>query len=187
MPKKITLEEIYESEHLEVNGYHQLLGNFFFNTIEEAKYLHADPIGFVSERLFIPRSMTQWAVKQDMTGYDLQILFDSFENPHSKKPKTKTKKEGFIYFVREESRGHVKIGRTIDLEDRLKTFTVVLPFKIELATYFKCKDYVRAEKLLHEFYEYLRVDGEWFRMGANNIETATSETLLKQLGIEVIK
>jgi len=77
---------------------------------------------------------------------------------------------GYVYLVREGTQGHYKIGRTIDVKSRMKTFTVKLPFKVELSHSLPADDYISAERLLHDNFSHRRVDGEWFSLNEGDVE-----------------
>lgn len=101
--------------------------------------------------------------------------------------KERVAREGFIYFVREQTEGHIKIGKTVDLNDRLRTFSVKLPFKIMLEHSFKCADYSRAESILHAHFSDYRIGGEWFDLPHEELSNTKSESFISSLGIEVLK
>lgn len=98
----------------------------------------------------------------------------------SKKNKAKS---GFIYLVQEESKGFFKIGRAADLHNRMKTFHVKLPFKVNLHYSFMCDDYIQAEKKLHEHFGASRVDGEWFSINEHDLELIKNPAFLASKGI----
>jgi hypothetical protein len=78
-------------------------------------------------------------------------------------------KPGFVYLVRAES-GHYKIGRTRDPQNRIKTFSVQLPFRVEFEHVIKSDDMCALEEQLHERYANKRLDGEWFNLSADDVD-----------------
>lgn len=96
-------------------------------------------------------------------------------------------KHGFIYVVQEESRGFFKIGRALDLNNRVKTFHVKLPFKINLHHSFKCDDYVQAEKTLHDCFAESRIDGEWFALCPEDLELIKDPNFLASKNINLLR
>ena len=76
---------------------------------------------------------------------------------------------GFVYLVSSLT-GNYKIGRTRDIKNRIRMFTVKLPFEIELAHAIKCMDCRQAEKALHQRYGHRRVKGEWFALTPEEVE-----------------
>jgi len=89
---------------------------------------------------------------------------------HAKSKRIAEKKAGSVYLVKESSQGHYKIGRTVNVKSRMKTFTVKLPFKVELSHSFPADDYITAERLLHENFTHRHVDGEWFSLTEGDVE-----------------
>ncbi|MDO6658004.1 GIY-YIG nuclease family protein [Anaerobacillus sp. 1_MG-2023] len=69
---------------------------------------------------------------------------------------------GIVYFLREKLSGSIKIGRTQNFDRRLENFGVKLPFEVELIYKFECGDCNQVEKMLHDYFDKKRIDGEWF-------------------------
>ena len=137
-----------------------------------------------------PMACTPRAFAQSLESGDWSLFLCGAHNPHSKPvhrpiPKNKNK-AGFIYLVQEESRGFFKIGRAIDLHNRIKTFHVKLPFKINLHYSFKCDDYVQAEKTLHECFAESRIDGEWFALRHEDMELIKNPDFLAVHNIKLL-
>jgi hypothetical protein len=80
---------------------------------------------------------------------------------------------GWVYILRSAS-GEYKIGRTKNPEDRLATFAVKLPFRVEYDCLIFSRDTVALESHLHQQFGHKYLDGEWF---------ALNETDLSWLGI----
>ena len=93
---------------------------------------------------------------------------------------------GYIYLIRELNAGHVKIGRTTDPKQRHRTFSVKMPFKIDVLFSFKCKKHIQTEERLHEVFSDLRVDGEWFSLSDKHVKQIKDLEFLRSLGIDVI-
>lgn len=81
---------------------------------------------------------------------------------------------GYVYILRSVS-GHYKIGRTIDPNDRIKTFTIKLPFEVEYELVVKHEDHVWLEKELHQRFQHCRGNGEWFNLSPEDIEALKKE------------
>ncbi|HEU4554996.1 MAG TPA: GIY-YIG nuclease family protein [Chitinophaga sp.] len=77
---------------------------------------------------------------------------------------------GYIYFIRETLFGHVKIGRSRNLEKRLRIFAADLPFETQLLRYIKTYNYEKIELELHKIFSQKRVKGEWFRLEDEDID-----------------
>lgn len=82
-------------------------------------------------------------------------------------PKQQSRK-GYVYLIK-ASTGHYKIGHTADPENRMKTFEVKLPFKVEYEHLIECDDRIDAERLLHQKFADKRIDGEWFALSDKDI------------------
>lgn len=81
--------------------------------------------------------------------------------------------EGYVYLVQSVS-GHYKIGRTRNVDNRLRTFNVKLPFEIELTHVINSYDMVDAERILHARYAHRRVNGEWFALSPDDVTAIKS-------------
>lgn len=79
-----------------------------------------------------------------------------------------TERLGYVYVVKSD-RGFYKIGRTINPENRRRTFEVKLPFEVEYLALIKAFDMVELEKLLHRRFSKKRVNGEWFMLDEDDI------------------
>lgn len=75
---------------------------------------------------------------------------------------------GYIYFFRgrREAIWQVKIGRTNNLRNRLRSHRTANPFGIELLAAFRTSDDVRAEAILHKMFAQNRISSrnEWFHL-----------------------
>jgi hypothetical protein len=95
---------------------------------------------------------------------------------NEKTRKSKFTKDGYIYLIKSDT-GHYKIGRSKDVFDRIKTFSIKLPFEIELIHQFPADDTLVAEAQLHKNFAQQRVNGEWFDLTpqmVDNIKNLTS-------------
>lgn len=79
-----------------------------------------------------------------------------------------TKKSGYVYLL-ESATGHYKIGRTIDPDNRIRTFGVKLPFEVEYACIIGTSDMYGLEMRLHNLYAQKRVNGEWFDLEIDDV------------------
>lgn len=71
---------------------------------------------------------------------------------------------GYVYVLKEVNGTHYKIGRTVNPNNRVKTFNVKLPFKVEYEVLIKSDDMYKLERELHNCYASKRVSGEWFAL-----------------------
>jgi hypothetical protein len=79
--------------------------------------------------------------------------------------------DGYVYLLRNEIDANVyKIGRTKNPENRLITFGLQLPFRVEYVCLIQSEDAVELEKDLHERFSAARLDGEWFMLPEGDVE-----------------
>lgn len=76
---------------------------------------------------------------------------------------------GYVYLLKEVNGIHHKIGRTINPKNRLKTFSVKLPYQVEYVHVIQTDDMYTLEYELHTRYASKRVDGEWFLLDETDI------------------
>lgn len=75
---------------------------------------------------------------------------------------------GFVYVVR--SGNLVKIGRTNDLERRLRQLSTMNSGELELICSIPTGDSVTLEKKLHQQFQPFRQHGEWFQLPEKSIQ-----------------
>jgi hypothetical protein len=68
----------------------------------------------------------------------------------------------YVYFIKSEY-GY-KIGKTKNINKRLKTFDVKLPFDFHLYAYIETKKMDECEKFFHDIFQEKRINGEWFEI-----------------------
>lgn len=85
---------------------------------------------------------------------------------------------GYVYLIKNNS-GSYKIGITINLERRIKTFQTANDNKLVLIDFTVVKDRILVEKTLHSKLKYKRLSGEWFQL--TDIEVETIRTIFKEL------
>lgn len=76
---------------------------------------------------------------------------------------------GWVYLLHSVD-GLYKIGRTIDPNNRLRTFSVKLPFDVKYDHLIKCNDMYALETRLHHKYADKRIKGEWFNLSPEDVE-----------------
>lgn len=100
----------------------------------------------------------------------------------SKKPKPKdfhnrifeVQREGYVYILQSDS-GYYKIGRTTNPENRIKMFSVKMPFRVAFTLLIQTEDQYKLEGALHRRFKDKRQDGEWFALHSRDIETLRKE------------
>jgi hypothetical protein len=80
------------------------------------------------------------------------------------------KTDGYVYLVRALHKDDLyKIGRTGNPDDRMRTFSVKLPFAVEYSCLIKTDDMYALESELHTRFARNRVDGEWFTLTDDDV------------------
>ena len=90
--------------------------------------------------------------------------------------------EGYIYLLRADN-GMIKIGKTIKVENRIKQTSPKLPYDLEIVRVFKVKDYVKAEREFHKYYDCRRMNpkSEWIRLTDENWKEYWDNSFPKQI------
>jgi hypothetical protein len=83
-------------------------------------------------------------------------------------PKKKDK-PGYVYLIQSES-GWYKIGKTSNPENRIRTFSVKLPFRVEYICLIKSNNMDELEMELHDYFKDQRIDGEWFELSIDDVD-----------------
>lgn len=78
-------------------------------------------------------------------------------------------KSGFVYIIKIQT-GEFKIGKSINVEKRIKEIDTSTPHELELVHAIISDNANNAEKLLHKKYEKSRIKGEWFNLSSNDID-----------------
>jgi hypothetical protein len=77
---------------------------------------------------------------------------------------------GYIYCVSDQQ-GHYKLGRTKQLQPRLKTLGTQPPFKITLLFTHYVFNAALYEKRLHQRFASKRLNGEWFELNNDDLNS----------------
>lgn len=116
--------------------------------------------------------------KQDRLNYDKEV-FNRMRHDmkairsgaYKKQAPNSSKKSdpGYVYLLK-NMEGTYKIGKAKNPEDRLKTFTVKLPFRVEYTCIIPSHDMAELERDLHDLFKHKRVNGEWFNLDPDDVE-----------------
>jgi hypothetical protein len=68
-----------------------------------------------------------------------------------------------------ECRGFYKIGKTANLNARLKNLQTTNPFEVRIAHVVFTNDHTQVESALHEIFAENRTVGEWFNLGLRDL------------------
>jgi hypothetical protein len=97
-------------------------------------------------------------IAQDRTQRFLEEALEEKEN---------ISRKGFVYLIK---CGELyKIGKTTNLERRIKEFAVGNPYPLVLVTSMYSLDIDSLEKSFHRYYRKKRVKGEWFKLNPEEV------------------
>lgn len=119
----------------------------------EAAYRNFQSISNMHHRL------AQWASAKESYA-DVAAILAGVVSPEREKP-TSTK-EGMVYLIR--SGPHYKIGRSNELERRVKQIRVALPDAATLIHSIRTDDPAGIEAYWHRRFADRRANGEWFKL-----------------------
>lgn len=76
---------------------------------------------------------------------------------------------GYVYLLRSET-GWYKIGRTVNPQNRRRTFKLNLPFDVEYEHIIPCHNQYKIERYFHEHFADKRIKGtEWFNLTEDDV------------------
>jgi Meiotically Up-regulated Gene 113 (MUG113) protein len=102
----------------------------------------------------------------------IDLLIEAYYNPDEvklAKREIPRKLSGWVYVVKSAD-GHCKIGRTGNLETRIKALKANHIEDIEIVHTIKTDDMFDLETTLHSHFANKRVKGEWFNLAPKDIE-----------------
>lgn len=82
-----------------------------------------------------------------------------------------TKKRGYIYFIKDEKNGLTKIGRSINVNQRIKDFAISSN-NLKVLKTIKVNNAPYCEKKLHKHFENKNVFKEWFKLNPKEIKSS---------------
>ena len=138
-------------EHIEM-----ILENYDLAKQQDVLEITDDIIRYVrfSENEMSRREMKQ--IKEQVKEYNRAL------RPNEKRP-------GYVYLIQSPT-GMYKIGRTANPDDRMKTFSIKLPFEVQYVCLIQAENMFALERELHGYFEHKRVNGEWFDLKPHDVE-----------------
>lgn len=86
-------------------------------------------------------------------------------------------KPGYIYLAK-AGEGYHKIGRSQNVEVRIREIGLQLPFPVKVLHVIPAKDMYLSERNFHEQYAHCHLNGEWFALTEDDVKTICSITEL---------
>lgn len=101
-------------------------------------------------------------IKPDKScSFDFKLIKSAIKNfPPSFLTKRIKPIVGYVYIIK--SQYGYKIGKTKNITNRMSDFSILLPFKFEIHSIVKCKEFTELELILHRCLNHKRLNGEWF-------------------------
>ena len=90
--------------------------------------------------------------------------------------------DGYVYVL--GGRGYYKIGRTKEIDKRVKELGILLPWSVGVEHTIPCQDHKAAEKALHDMFAHHRAHGEWFSLGESELENIKNIERMRGTAIE---
>lgn len=82
---------------------------------------------------------------------------------------------GYVYLIGSIRYKWYKIGKSSHAAIRISELGILLPFKIHVIAVWKTEAYHALERQLHEKYAERRINGEWFKLGKNAVQTLVKD------------
>jgi hypothetical protein len=109
-------------------------------------------------------ALRAWATKN---GDDVLLPLIPTAIEHSSTAGGERLQEGLVYLL--QSGAHFKVGRSYELEKRIKQISISLPEKVELVHAIKTDDPPGIEAYWHRRFADKRANGEWFALSTADV------------------
>ena len=149
-------------------------------TVAEMKLRRRDDATFPNPKTVASHFPGQAALIEALRAYAvshpthsdlIHILPAAAEHPL---PKARPAEEGYVYLL--ASGGFYKIGRSDNLERRIKEISIALPEKTELIHAIRTDDPVGIEAYWHKRFSDRRQNGEWFKLSHDEVKAFRRRT-----------
>lgn len=132
-------------------------------------------------RILLPEDWFE--IKRQIERFYLSVPSEEIERRNKERLRKQAKEEerqrtmpsGYVYILQAEN-GCYKIGRTNNMEKRIKAIRRDYPLNITVLHYFPCKDMISTETALHRRFADNRLQGDWFRLDASQAAWLVSLT-----------
>ena len=110
------------------------------------------------------QALKSWAIEQDDNSLLSLIPKEAEVSPPAAAERIQ---EGWVYLL--QSGSHFKVGRSDELEKRIKQISISLPEKVELVHAIKTDDPPGIETYWHRRFADRRANGEWFALSSADV------------------
>ena len=115
----------------------------------------------------VPHQLAKWAKARGGYPDIVAVLGDTSSASEKTIPSASSINEGLVYLIR--SGGHYKIGRSDELERRVKEIRTALPEAAELVHAIRTDDAAGIEAYWHRRFDDRRANGEWFKLSLTDV------------------
>lgn len=145
-----------------------------FPTTGELRLYERQHVGFPSHTTFANafpsrKEMLNWLMawtKENPTFNDVALMLPS--NPVlDQLPAASTRSDGYVYLI--QSGGFYKIGRSDEIERRVKQIKIALPDAAKLVHSIRTDDPPGIEAYWHRRFQDRRANGEWFKLSHSDV------------------
>lgn len=112
------------------------------------------------------QALTQLAAGNDACS-DIAEMLPTLDVKHSKPRAISELREGWVYLL--QSGNYYKVGRSDELERRVKSISIALPEAVILVHAIKTDDPADIEAYWHRRFAVHRANGEWFKLGSVDV------------------
>lgn len=150
---KPAMDELFNKLLIRLHRQEVRISNYLSKTEKKKKLLYSE---------FNDKFRIDFVIFSDNTSKLKMTYYEKFERdfqPNFIESKLKDNIY-YVYFIKSDY-GY-KIGKTKNINNRLKTFDVKLPFDFELYSYIETKAMDDCESWFHELLKEKRINGEWF-------------------------
>lgn len=143
------------------------LGDFFMHGKFVFQYFYLPRYDESGKQIDVDVQVSRQSLARIEFALILKKIAD--RKPKIVEPKRQTTGFGYVYLIQSPT-GAYKIGRTANPTDRMKTFSVKLPFEVEYVCVIQTEDMLGLENQLHNQFAHLRINGEWFQLSPDDVE-----------------
>lgn len=113
-------------------------------------------------------ALRNWAIEHNEVDLIGILPHEKAAGAKPLEPRIDGPREGWVYLL--QSGAHYKIGRSDEIEKRVKQISTALPEKVKLVHAIRTDDPPGIEAYWHRRFDDLRANGEWFGLKASHVK-----------------